>query len=225
MRIAYFVEGWLRNTQYGENMQAPQTEPKRLTFTGWMRLQTKGILEPLADFFIRLGLHPNTMTLIGLAGNIVGAVFLAFGFMTVGGLFILLSGPFDGLDGTMARKLGQPTHFGAFVDSVTDRWSEMLILLGLLIHYLQRPEGYFLPVVLVFVATMGSVMVSYTKARAEALGFDCNVGVLTRMERYLVMTPALLLNLPQVALWAIAILANVTALQRTLYVRRQARKS
>ena len=206
-------------------MQAHKTEQKRLTFTGWMRLQTKGILEPLADFFIRLGIHPNTMTLIGLAGNFIGAVFLAFGFMTVGGLFILLSGPFDALDGTMARKLGQPTQFGAFVDSVTDRWSEMLILLGLLIYYLQRPEVYFLHVVLVFVATMGSVMVSYTKARAEALGFDCNVGVLTRMERYLLMTPALLLNLPAVALWAIAILANVTALQRTLYVRRQARKS
>jgi len=206
-------------------MQAHKTEQKRLTFTGWMRLQTKGILEPLADFFIRLGIHPNTMTLIGLAGNFVGAVFLAFGFMTVGGLFILLSGPFDALDGTMARKLGQPTQFGAFVDSVTDRWSEMLILLGLLIYYLQRPEVYFLHVVLVFVATMGSVMVSYTKARAEALGFDCNVGVLTRMERYLLMTPALLLNLPAVALWAIAILANVTALQRALYVRRQARKS
>jgi CDP-diacylglycerol--glycerol-3-phosphate 3-phosphatidyltransferase len=230
-------------------MQAEKTESKRTTFTGWVRAQTKGLVEPLADFFLRLGLHPNTMTLIGLGGNAVGALFLAFGHMTIGGVFILLSGPFDGLDGAMARQLGQPTKFGAFVDSVTDRWSEMFILLGLLIHYLIRTGTYFwpctptltaslalcrslqstgaylLPCILVFMATMGSVMVSYTKARAETLGFDCNVGALTRMERYLIMAPALVLNLPALALWIIAILANVTALQRTFYVRQQARKS
>jgi CDP-diacylglycerol---glycerol-3-phosphate 3-phosphatidyltransferase len=131
-------------------------------------------------------------------------------------------GPFDALDGTMARQLGQPTKFGAFVDSVTDRWSEMFIMFGLLVFYLQRPDPT-LPSVLVFAATMGSVMVSYTKSRAESLGFDCNVGVLTRMERYLVMGPALVLNLPWLALWIIAVLANVTALQRALFVRKQAR--
>ena len=204
-------------------MQAENTAPKRATPTEWMRKNFKGILDPIADVFIRWGFHPNTMTLVGLIGNTVGALFLAFNYMTVGGLFILLSGPFDALDGTMARKLGQPTKFGAFVDSVTDRWSEMLILGGLLFHYLQRGNST-LECLLVFAATMGSVMVSYTKARAEALGFDCNVGVLTRMERYLVMAPALLLNWPAVALWIIAILANVTALQRAFYVRSQALK-
>jgi CDP-diacylglycerol---glycerol-3-phosphate 3-phosphatidyltransferase len=71
---------------------------------------------------------------------------------------------------------------------------------------------------------MGSVMVSYTKSRAETLGFDANVGLLTRMERYLVLAPGLLFNLPLVALWIIAVLANVTALQRALFVRRQARQ-
>ena len=201
-------------------MQIEDAPKKRLTFTDWMRVRLKGIIEPAADVFIRLGVHPNTMTLIGLSGNIVGALFLAFGYMRVGGLFILVSGPFDGLDGTMARRLNQPSKFGAFVDSVTDRWSEMFILMGLLFSYLQ--EGQVLACMLVFAATMGSVMVSYTKARAEALGFDCNVGVLTRMERYLVMAPALLLNVPIVGLWVIAVLANVTAIQRTVYVRKQA---
>ncbi len=202
------------------NMQAEKTV-KRLTFTDWMRGQLKWVVEPAAGFFIRLGLHPNTMTLLGLVGNIIGGVFLATGQMTVGGLLILVSGWFDGLDGAMARQLNQPTKFGAFVDSVTDRWSEMVIFLGLLIFYLQRPDG-MIYCLLVFAATMGSVMVSYTKSRAESLGFDCNVGLLTRMERYLVMAPALILNLPQVALWVIAILANFTALQRTVHVRRQA---
>jgi CDP-diacylglycerol--glycerol-3-phosphate 3-phosphatidyltransferase len=201
-------------------MQAEDAAKKRLTPTDWMRQRAKGILDPAADFCIRLGIHPNTMTLIGLGGNIVGALFLAFGHMTVGGLFILISGPFDGLDGTMARRLNQPSQFGAFVDSVTDRWSEMFIFMGLLFYYLQ--QGHVLAGLLVFAATMGSVMVSYTKARAETLGFDCNVGVLTRMERYLVMAPALLFNVPLVALWVIAVLANVTALQRIFHVRAQA---
>ena len=194
---------------------------KKMTPTDWMRLRLKGVVEPMAAFFVRLGLHPNTMTLFGLAGNIVGAVFLATGHMTIGGILILVSGWFDGLDGAMARQLNQPSKFGAFVDSVTDRWSEMIIFLGLLIYYLRQPDG-LIYCLLVFAATMGSVMVSYTKARAEALGFDCNIGLLTRMERYLVMAPALILNLPQVALWVIAILANFTALQRTAYVRKQA---
>ena len=201
-------------------MQADDAAKKRLTPTDWMRRRLKGIIEPAADFCLRLGLHPNTMTLIGLGGNVVGALFLAFGYMTVGGLFILMSGPFDGLDGTMARRLNQPSQFGAFVDSATDRWSEMLIFMGLLYYYLQQENT--LACLLVFAATMGSMMVTYTKARAEALGFDCNVGVLTRMERYLVMAPALLFNVPLIALWIIAVLANVTALQRTAYVRAQA---
>jgi len=205
-------------------MQADKTTTprKRLTPTDWARKNFKGLLDPLAGVFIRLGIHPNTMTLIGLAGTIAGAAFLATGRMTLGGLFILMSGPFDALDGTMARLLGQPNKFGAFVDSVTDRWSEMLIFLGLLYYYLQQGNTLFC--VLIFLATMGSVMVSYTKARAEALGFDCNVGVLTRLERYLVMAPALVLNAPWAAIAVIAVLANITALQRAAYVRRQARK-
>lgn len=203
-------------------MSADESVKKHDTPTGWMRRRFKGVLDTLAAALIRAGLTPNAMTLLGLALSLIGAGLLSQGLMTIGGLLILLAGPFDALDGSMARLLGQPTQFGAFVDSVTDRWSEMLIFLGLLYYYLQRGDS--LASILVFAATMGSVMVSYTKARAEALGFDCNVGVLTRMERYLVMAPALVLNLPLVALWIIAVLANVTALQRAMYVRQQARR-
>lgn len=203
-------------------MQVDEPVKKRLTPTDWMRRHFKGLTEPIATALVRWGIKPNTMTLAGLALNIAGAVLLSQGWMTAGGLLILLAGPFDALDGTMARLLGQPTKFGAFVDSVTDRWSEMLIFLGLLYFYLQHRNN--VEAILVFVATMGSVMVSYTKARAESLGFDCNVGLLTRMERYLVLGPALVLNVPWLALWIVAVLANVTALQRALYVRRQARE-
>ncbi len=203
-------------------MQANETAKKRLTPTDWMRQRFKGTLDPIAGALIRVGLTPNLMTGLGLALNVVGAYFLSQGLMTVGGLLILIAGPFDALDGTMARLLGQPTKFGAFVDSVTDRWSEMLIFLGLLYYYLQQGDSLYC--LLVFVAMMGSVMVSYTKSRAETLGFDANVGLLTRMERYLVLAPALVLNLPWLALWIMAVLANVTALQRALWVRRQARQ-
>ncbi len=201
-----------------------ETVKKRPSPTDWARRNFKGILDPIAAFFLRLGLKPNTMTLAGLGINILGAAFLSQGWMTTGGLLVLLAGPFDGLDGTMARQLGQVSKFGAFVDSVTDRWSEMLIFLGLLYYYLRHdsPESA-VACILVFVATMGSVMVSYTKARAEALGFDCNVGVLTRMERFLVLAPLLIVRQPYIALWIIAVLANVTAIQRALYVRQQAR--
>jgi CDP-diacylglycerol--glycerol-3-phosphate 3-phosphatidyltransferase len=206
-------------------MQANEIVKKRVTPTDWMRRRFKGVLDAAAGGLIKLGLTPNLMTGLGFAVTLVGALFLSQGQMTIGGLLILVAGPFDALDGSMARLLGQPTKFGAFVDSVTDRWSEMIIFLGLLYYYLQRGDATAdLMCILIFVATMGSVMVSYTKARAEALGFDCNVGILTRMERYLVMAPGLILNLPVVMLWIIAVLANVTALQRALYVRRQARK-
>lgn len=203
-----------------------ETIKKRPSPTDWARRNFKGILDPIAAVLVRLGLKPNTMTLAGLGLNLVGAVFLSQGWLTTGGLLVLLAGPFDGLDGTMARQLGQPSKFGAFVDSVTDRWSEVFIFLGLLYYYLQRldrPESA-LACLLVFAATMGSVMVSYTKARAEALGFDCNVGVLTRMERFLVLAPLLIVRQPYLALWIIAVLANVTAFQRALFVRQQARR-
>ena len=206
-------------------MQAPlpanETAKKRLTPTDWMRRRFKGTLDPIAGGLIKLGLTPNLMTGLGFLLTVAGAALLSQGWMTWGGLLLLIAGPFDALDGTMARLLGQPTKFGAFVDSVTDRWSEMLVFLGLLYFYLQRGDS--LACILVFVATMGSVMVSYTKSRGETLGFDVNVGLLTRMERYLVLAPLLVLNLPLIALWIIAVLANVTALQRALHVRRQAR--
>ncbi len=105
---------------------------------------------------------------------------------------------------------------------MTDRWAELIILGGLLVHY--TLAGATWGIVLTYAAAVGSVMVSYVKARAEALGFDCNVGILTRMERYLVLAPALLLNIPLVGMGLIALLGNFTALQRIWYVRVQARR-
>jgi CDP-diacylglycerol---glycerol-3-phosphate 3-phosphatidyltransferase len=194
----------------------------KATLTDLLRLRFKGILEPIGAFLNRLGLMPNTMTILGLVGNTVGAYLLAQGNMFLGGVFILAMGPVDALDGTMARLRGEPSNFGAFVDSITDRYSELIIFAGLLFYYLQQDNWTAL--LLVYLAASGSVLVSYVRARGQSLGYDTKIGLLTRLERYLVLAPALILNIPLVALWIIAIFANITALQRILDVRRMARK-
>jgi len=190
-----------------------------MTLTDLMRLRFKGILDPIGRLLNNLGLMPNTMTLLGLAGNTAGAILLARGEMFWGGILILLMGPVDALDGTMARLRGMASDFGAFVDSVTDRYSELVIFGGLLYYFAN--QGDTLAAILVFVAAAGSVLVSYVRSRGQSLGADTKVGILTRMERYLVLAPALLLNQPVWGLWVIAVLANITALQRIYDVRRQ----
>jgi len=197
------------------------TEKKQsTTLTDLMRLRFRGILDPIAKLFNRMGIYPNTMTILGLAGNVIGAILLSQGYLTIGGIVILLMGPVDALDGTMARLRGMAGEFGAFVDSVTDRYSELIIMGGLLYYYVQ--SGDKLASILVFAAAAGSVLVSYVRSRGQSLGWDTKVGILTRMERYLVLCPALILNFPIIGLWIIAILANVTAVQRIYDVRRQA---
>ena len=187
-------------------------------FTDYLRKTFKGFVEPIAAFLNRLGLTPNMMTLLGLGGNIIAAFFLANGNIAVGGIIIMVMGPIDALDGTMARLRGTPTAFGGFLDSVTDRYSEAVILFGLLVYYLQA--GNSLACILVYLAVTASLLVSYIRARAQSVGLDTKVGIFTRVERYLVLSICLVINQPMIALWAIAILANVTALQRIWHVRK-----
>lgn len=193
---------------------------ERITLTDQMRRRFKGILTWGGGILNRIGLTPNMMTMLGLLGNTIGAYFLARGEMTIGGIFIFLMGPVDALDGTMARLRGEPTEFGGFVDSVTDRYSELVIFGGLLFYYTQ--QGEVLPAMLAYLAAAGAVLVSYTRARAQSLGYDTKVGILTRMERYLVLAPCLVLNIPIVALWILAVLGNITAIQRIFDIRHKA---
>ena len=200
------------------------TEKKpTLTFTDQMRVRFKGILDPIGIFFNWLGLMPNTMTILGVIGNAIGAYFLARGEMFIGGVIILLMGPVDALDGTMARLRGMAGQFGAFVDSVSDRYSELIIFAGLIFFYTQQDDA--LMTLVAYAAAAGSVLVSYIRSRGQSLGWDTKVGILTRLERYLVLAPALILNQASIGLWIIAILANFTAIQRIIDVRRQATQS
>lgn len=200
--------------------QTVEKKGTRITLTDLARARFKGLLDPIALFLNRIGLMPNTITLLGLAGNTVGAYFLAQGNFLVGGIFVFLMGPVDGLDGTMARLRGEPSDFGAFVDSVTDRYSELVIFGGLIYHYLQT--GDWLTALGVYAAAAGSVLVSYIRARGQSLSMDTKVGILTRFERYLVLAPSLIFNLPAIGIWIIAVFANLTAMQRIWDVRRQA---
>jgi CDP-diacylglycerol--glycerol-3-phosphate 3-phosphatidyltransferase len=195
-------------------------EKERTTFTDRVRIRFKVLLDTIGTFLNNLGLMPNTLTLFGLVGNTIGAVFLSQGQITIGGIIILAIGPVDALDGTMARLRGMEGKFGGFVDSVTDRYSELVIFGGLLYYYVNQEN--VLASMLVFLATAGSVLVSYIRSRGQSLGWDTKKGILTRMERYLVLAPTLIFNIPIVGLWIIAIFANVTAIQRIIDIRRQA---
>lgn len=201
-------------------METVSDKKSQMTLTDQLRTRLKGVLDPLGTFFNRIGLMPNTMTILGLVGNTFGAFLLAQGHMLAGGILILLMGPVDALDGTMARLRGEAGKFGAFVDSVTDRYSELVIFGGLLYYYVRQGDG--LATLAVYAAAAGSVLVSYVRARGQSVGWDTKVGILTRMERYLVLAPALVVNWPLVGIWIIAILGNLTALQRIIDVRRQA---
>jgi CDP-diacylglycerol--glycerol-3-phosphate 3-phosphatidyltransferase len=200
--------------------QVVDQKSKPKTLTDSLRLLFKGVLDPIGGFFNKLGILPNTMTLLGLVGHSIGAVFLFQGKMTIGGLIVLAMAPIDALDGTMARLRGESSNFGAFVDSVTDRYSELVLFLALIIFYAQQAE--FLNCIVIYLAAAGSILVSYVRSKAESLGYEAKVGILTRLERYVVLVPTLVLNIPMVGLWIIAVMANVTAIQRIVYIRKQA---
>jgi CDP-diacylglycerol--glycerol-3-phosphate 3-phosphatidyltransferase len=190
------------------------------TFSDFLRVTFKWFLDPIGRFLNRLGLTPITVTLLGVAGSTLAAYFVARGQITTGGIVMLIAWPIDALDGTMARLRGEASDWGAFVDSVSDRYSE-LIILGALLYYFAMHDQHIAEVV-TFAAAAGSVLVSYVKARAEAQSFSAKEGLLTRAERYLVLGPTLLFNIPILGVWIIAILANFTALQRIWHVRAQA---
>jgi CDP-diacylglycerol--glycerol-3-phosphate 3-phosphatidyltransferase len=145
--------------------------------------------------------------MLGVLGNVVAAYFIARGQITVGGIIMLVVWPIDALDGTMARLRGEASDWGAFVDSVSDRYSE-LILLGGLLYYFATTNNHAAEIA-TFAAAAGSILVSYVKARAEAQSFSAKEGLLTRAERYLVLGPTLLFNIPVAGVWIIAVLANL----------------
>ena len=201
------------------------TEEKKVSFTDKMRVWFRWYYYPIAAFLNRLGIRPNTVTLIGLAGTVGCSLLIGFGHMTWAGILLLIMGPVDAMDGALARMRNEASAWGAFVDSVTDRYSELFLFMGFLMYYMVHSNP--LGILFAYLAAAGSVLVSYVKARADASKLDANVGLLTRVERYLVLIPGLIFSglyppLAFIALVIIALFANFTALQRIFRVRRDA---
>jgi CDP-diacylglycerol--glycerol-3-phosphate 3-phosphatidyltransferase len=167
---------------------------------------------------------PDVLTITGLALNGVACAFFAFSggsdyryphLLRVGGVVALLASLFDMLDGRVARLRGRPTTFGAFLDSTMDRYSDMVLYMGLMLLYARIDRTPHM--VLVWVAAFGSFMTSYARARAESLIPRCTVGLLERPERIVLLVMGALANRMTAALWIIAVLSNLTALQRIVY--------
>ncbi len=193
------------------------------------------MIGPLARLLIKRGVHPNAITTVGTLVVIVSGVAFGVGAIRWGGLLLLLSGIFDLLDGQVARQGGKITTFGAFFDSTLDRIGEGAVFSGLIFYFLSGPLPSILKtraVVTGLVALVASFLVSYTRARAEALGVENRVGIAARAERILLLgLPALVLGAgpgrPGVVLfWIVAVLAFVSAItviQRVVHVARVAR--
>ncbi len=183
-----------------------------------LRARTKGLLESIVRPLARAGISPNILTVVGFLAMVGVAWVLSQGYERPAGLLIIAVGLFDALDGALARSTGKSTTFGAFFDSTLDRFAEIALYLGLL--YLCR--GDTLATALIYLTITGSLMVSYTRARAEGLGVECKVGLFTRLERMAVLVLGLLLHRTLWALVILAVFSNLTALQRMWHVWRVA---
>ena len=180
------------------------------------------ITVPVVRILSKSGITPNALTFINLALNIVAAYVIATGHFLLGGVLVLVAGLFDLLDGALARFTKQTTRFGAILDSVADRISEAAILCGLLIWYIPQEEAS-LEIVLIFVVLIGSFLVSYIRARAEGLGWQCQVGLFTRAERVIVLVIGLLINQIFIVLCVLVVFAFFTVVQRLVYLWKQAK--
>jgi CDP-diacylglycerol--glycerol-3-phosphate 3-phosphatidyltransferase len=166
-----------------------------------------------------LGFTPNLLTVIGVILNFGVAAVIALGYPEVGGALLLIASAFDMLDGAVARATGLTSRFGGFLDSTLDRYSEALVFGGVLIYLLDTNDAET-GAILTFIATVGALLISYARARAEAAGYKASVGLLARPERIILLAVCLIIGQPLWALWILAIATHITALTRIVHVWR-----
>ena len=182
------------------------------------RKYSRVFLEPMARFISATGVSPNVITVIGFLLMVGVAVVLAWGHLILGGILITAVALFDAVDGTLARMMGRTSRFGAFLDSTLDRFSEAVIFLGLFIYL--SGQNQKLELLLIYATVVGSLMVSYARARAEGIGIPLKEGLFTRFERVFLLVVGLLFNQLTFVLWVLAIFSNLTAIQRMYLVWR-----
>jgi CDP-diacylglycerol--glycerol-3-phosphate 3-phosphatidyltransferase len=180
--------------------------------TSFARRWGARIVEPVAIWLGKIGLTPNAVTVLGFVLTLFVAAVLATGRTQLAGVLLIGTLAFDAVDGTLARLMGTTSRFGAFLDSTLDRWAEV-VLYGALV-WLFLENGQDTGVLLAVAAMATSLMVSYTRARAEGVGLQCKEGLLTRFERMVILIAGLIFNLTIWALAIIALLAGITAVQR-----------
>jgi len=180
------------------------------------------IINRIVDWLALSRIHPNVLTFMGLVINIGAAWLFAIGFFRWAGVVVIVAGLFDMVDGRVARKTQQVTRFGGFFDSVIDRYSDLGLYMGLLVYYssINRP-GY---IVLTAIVMTGTVMVSYTRARAENTIPKCKVGFLERPERIVLIILGALTYRMAPVLWVIAALSNLTVIHRMIYTWQECKR-
>jgi len=176
--------------------------------------------DPVARALLRAHVRPNHLTLVGLGVSILAACAFAQGSLRTGAVLLTLAGLFDFFDGSLARLANSVSAFGAFLDSVVDRYSDLVVLLGVVLYYHRGADttGVFLTIG----ALVGTIMTSYTKARAQSIGLACEIGLIERPERLIVLIAGAAFNVLTPAMIVLAVLTNLTALQRIFYTRRAA---
>ncbi len=192
-----------------------------------LRLPVYRLIEPVTQWLVRRGVHPNAVTVAGFLVTLVAGWFYSQDHVRTAGFFVLLGGLLDIFDGRVARMSGRASKFGSFFDSTLDRISEIAMYLGLMTLY-NEYGAQMADVWMIYVITLalgGSLMVSYTRAKAEALGFDCSVGLMQRAERIVLLGlgsvifglawNGVVLNL---VIIVVAVLTNITAIQRIVWV-------
>jgi CDP-diacylglycerol--glycerol-3-phosphate 3-phosphatidyltransferase len=179
----------------------------------------RGQILGIGRFLANLGLTANMLTVIGLVLNGVVAIIIATGSEVVGGVLLLFASAFDMLDGAVARATGTTTKFGGFLDSTLDRYSEVVVYLGVLIFMLDTDDAKT-GAILVLISATGALLISYARARAEAAGYSASVGLVARPERVILLGICLIIGKPLWALWALAIATHLTAATRIIHVWR-----
>lgn len=193
-----------------------------MTITRFIGTVAGAILRGIVHLLAVLRIHPNTLTFVGLLINIYGAVLLASGRFKAAGLVIIGAGIFDMVDGRVARETNTVTRFGAFFDSVIDRYSDLALLMGLLVYYANINRNLY--VVLTGVVMTTSVMISYTRSRSENVIPSCKVGFLERPERIVLLIIGALADRMAPVLWIIAVLGNITVAHRMIHTWEETRK-
>lgn len=179
------------------------------------------VADPVTRLLFRARVRPNHLTVLGLGVSVVAAHAFSQGRLRLGAALLIVAGLFDFFDGLLARLSNSESAFGAFLDSVVDRYSDLVVLLGIALYYERHDDG--LGVFLTLATLVGTIMVSYTKARAESVGVKCEIGLMERPERMIMLIAGGLFHQLTLALILLAVLTNVTALQRIMYVRKVAR--